>query len=374
MILAVLGIAIIVLGYVLRAIFMPLLVAVLLAYILNPILTALEARRVPRMASIVGVYVVLTGFLAILVFWAIPAGASEVSAFLQEVQKDDSKARKLAGLAEQRLRAWMKIEDKDPFWSGVLDRIKGKEGDVAQAGYTVARKVLEFATASIGGFVTVLSFVALVPVYLFFLLRNMNPWWERFKHTIPRAYRDPTLRTLGRIHHANAKFFRGQLTISLIDGFIVFVALWIFGVKLPLLFGVLYAALSLLPFVGVVLGFAVTELFVLADTGQFGTIFLLVACLYVCIPILEAAVLQPLILGKETGLHPIAIILTLLICGNLFGFFGMLIAIPLAATVKILLEDYLWPMFEDVADLTRVHTRPATARVGEPPPPPAGLA
>jgi predicted PurR-regulated permease PerM len=82
--------------------------------------------------------------------------------------------------------------------------------------------------------------------------------------------------------------------------------------------------------------------------------------------VLEAAVFQPLILGKETGLHPIAVILALLSAGQLLGLFGVLLAIPLASTVKILFEDYVVPMFEEVADLTRIRRRPEEAA---PPPP-----
>jgi predicted PurR-regulated permease PerM len=113
-----------------------------------------------------------------------------------------------------------------------------------------------------------------------------------------------------------------------------------------------------IPFLGVVTMFAAVELFVLADTGRFGTQFWLVAGLFGLIQALEAGVFQPLILGKETGLHPLAIIIALLSAGQLLGLFGVLLAIPLASTVKILFEDYVLPMFEEVADLTRIRKRP----------------
>jgi predicted PurR-regulated permease PerM len=114
-----------------------------------------------------------------------------------------------------------------------------------------------------------------------------------------------------------------------------------------------------------VIGFTVTELFVLADTGTIGRTFLLVAGLYAAIQVLEGVLLQPAIMGKETGLHPIGIILALLVCGQLFGVFGMLIAVPIASTAKILFEDYVWPMFSDVADLTRVRSRPSEVNPSE---------
>ena len=220
---------------------------------------------------------------------------------------------------------------------------------------------MSFLTGGISTLFSIVSFLILVPVYLFFLLKNLNPWWERLTHWIPRAYRTQTLSTLGRIHRANMSFFRGQIIISFLEGLIIFVGLSLFKVGYPLLFALLYAVASVIPFLGVITMFVGVELFVLADTGQFGMTFWLVAGLFGLIQVLEAAVFQPLILGKETGLHPMVIILALLSAGQLLGLFGVLLAIPLASTMKILFEDYVRPIFEEVADLTRVRRRPEDA-------------
>jgi predicted PurR-regulated permease PerM len=136
-----------------------------------------------------------------------------------------------------------------------------------------------------------------------------------------------------------------------------------------LLFGLLYAVLSIVPYLGVTVMFATVELYVLADTGQFGSAFWLTAGIFALIQVLESAVLQPMILGKETGLHPILIILALLSASQLLGLFGMLLAIPLASTLKILFEDYVRPLFEDVADLTRIRRKPELEGAAPPAPP-----
>jgi predicted PurR-regulated permease PerM len=357
--LATIAVAAIVFAYFLRAVFMPLIVALLLAYILNPIITALEKRKVPRLVSIIGVYLVLLCALVGLFVWAIPAGATQAREFVRETfTAENAKAQRVILWGDKQLKDWLGAENWDHAVKNLREKMKGHEGELAQAGGAIVAWVIAFMTSSIGGFVAVFSFVALVPVYLFFLLKNMNPWWDKLTHAIPRMYRDPALATLARIHRANASFFRGQITISLIEGVIVFLVLSLLGVKFSLLFGALYAMLSVIPFLGVVIGFTVTELFVLADTGTFGKTFALVAALYLGIQVLEGVLLQPAIMGKETGLHPIAIILALLLCGQLFGIFGMLIAVPIASTVKILLEDYVWPMFREVAELTKVRIRP----------------
>jgi predicted PurR-regulated permease PerM len=346
--------------YLLRAVFLPFLVALLMAYILNPVLNALEARKVPRLASIAGIYVVITGLLAAAVLWAAPATAGEAAAFAKEMAAPESKTRQLADRALGRLQGYLGAENPEQVLKILRARVAGQEKEIVKGAADVLFGALSFTSQALGGFFGIVSFVALIPVYLFFLLKNMNPWWEQVKHVIPRAYRTQLLGTLDRVHRANAAFFRGQLTISAIEGAIVTVCLLAFGVRFALPLGLLYFVLSMVPLVGPALGFVVTELVTVLGAGGFGTQFWLVAGMFLAIQALEGVLLQPLIMGKETGLHPVAIILSLLVCGNVFGFFGMLVAVPLASAAKIVFEDYVWPMFAEVAELTRVIPKPPT--------------
>ncbi|MFN3485449.1 MAG: AI-2E family transporter [Planctomycetota bacterium] len=369
--LAALAIAALALIYALRAVFLPLLVALLLAYILNPLVTALERRNVPRPLSIAAVYALLAGGTALALLWAVPRAVAEGREFLDVTfTSKDARIHRLLPYLER----WFGWENWEQVLEEVRRRIQGHEAELARAGGSILGAVVSFAAGSLRGFLSVVSFVVLVPVYLFFALWRMNEGWERFSRALPEPYRERTLATLGRIHRANAAFFRGQITICAIEGLIVFAGLALIGVKFALLFGALYAVLALVPFVGVTVGFAATSLFVVVDTGGFGRDFFLVTGLFVAIQVLEGAVLQPLILGKETGLHPIAVILALFVFGELFGFLGMLLAIPLASTAKILFEDYVWPAFREVAQTRAVSpsgspappATPATSPPGAP--------
>lgn len=365
-ILSVIAVAVIALTYYLRAVFLPPLVALLLAYVLDPAIAALERRKVPRMASIAGVYVVLLGVMSVIVFWAVPAAFSEASDFVKDTFLGEKpKINLLIAKIRPMLERSVGQEKADELVKSAHDKVDEIKRDLPHLTGRLASETLAFVTGGISTIFSVVSFLVLVPVYLFFLLKNLHPWWDRLTHWLPRAYRNKALDTLGRIHRANMSFFRGQITISLIEGLIMFVALYFFKVGYPLLFGLLYTVASVIPFLGVVTMFGVVELYVLASFG-IGTQFWLVAGLFGLIQVLEAAVFQPLILGKETGLHPIAVILSLLSAAQLLGLFGVLLAIPLASTVKILCEDYVIPMFEEVADLTRIRRKPEEAT---PPPP-----
>lgn len=360
-ILSMIAISVIGLTYYLRAVFLPPLVALLLAYVLDPAIGALERRRVPRMVSIAGVYVVLLGVMAVIVFWAVPAAFTEASDFVKDTfVGENPKINQLIAKIRPMLERSVGTEKADELVKSAHERVAEVKRDLPHLSGRLASEALAFVTGGISTIFSVVSFLVLVPVYLFFLLKNLHPWWDRLTHWFPRAYRNQALTTLGKIHRANMSFFRGQITISLIEGLIMFVGLSFFKVGYPLLFGLLYTVASVIPFLGVVTMFGVVELYVLATFGM-GTQFWLVAGLFGLIQILEAAVFQPLILGKETGLHPIAIIIALLSAGQLLGLFGVLLAIPLASTVKILFEDYFVPLFEEVADLTRIRRKPEQA-------------
>jgi predicted PurR-regulated permease PerM len=155
--------------------------------------------------------------------------------------------------------------------------------------------------------------------------------------------------TLGRVHRANAAFFRGQVTIALIEGTIVFVVLTALGVRFSFLFAAIYAVLALVPYVGIMTTFTITCLFVFVDRGFGGTLYAVMG-LFVFVQILEGFVLQPQILGKETGLHPMTIIVSIFIFGDLFGFFGVLLAVPLASATIIVVQDYLLPLVREVTN------------------------
>jgi predicted PurR-regulated permease PerM len=222
------------------------------------------------------------------------------------------------------------------------------------------------ALSSFRGLLTIISYFVFIPIYMFVLLKNMNQWWEKFQRLIPHSYRDQAIRAMTRIHDANAAFFRGQITIAFIEGAIVFVVLTALKVKLALVFGGMYAVLAMIPYVGVISVFTLTSVFVLADTGGvFDGKFYGVVALFLSIQVLETLVLQPLILGKETGLHPMLIIISLFVFADLFGFLGVLLAVPLASTFLILAQEYLMPILREGerSGETAVHKLP----IGGPP-------
>jgi predicted PurR-regulated permease PerM len=378
----------------LSVVFTPLLIAFLLTYIWNPVVTRLE-RWMPRVAAIAALYVAFFGVLTLLAVFAIPALVRQTVSFVDEGfigerivedrnkngvwdpgepfedanknrKYDPPRFHKFVDWTEERLHDWLGADGWKQAYLKITERLRGRESDILAAVQEAVGTILKGAVSSLKGAFTVLSYFVFIPIYLFFLLKNMNRWWALFQKLIPYSYRDQALRALTRIHEANAAFFRGQITIALLEGCLVFIVLTALGVKMSLFFGLLYGVLAIIPYVGVITVFTLTSIFVLADTGEFGTVFYGVVLLFLSIQVLENLVLQPLILGKQTGLHPMAIIIALFVFADLFGFLGVLLAVPLASMTIILAQEYLMPILlegERSGD-TSIHKLPIG---GEPP-------
>ena len=371
--LLILGIVVVVLLLAVRlsVVFTPLLIAFLLTYIWNPVVTRLE-RWMPRVAAIAVIYVGFFGVLTLIAVFALPALVHEAVTFVDdgfvgeqvlddkngngawdagEPYEDVNGNRKydpprfenLVAWSEARLNDWLGPGGWKQAYRNMTDRLRGRNADLLAALQEAAGSVLKGALSSIKGVFTVVSYLVFTPIYLFFLLKNMNRWWALFQKLIPYSYRDQALRALTRIHEANAAFFRGQIMIAAIEGVIVFSVLTILNVKLSLFIGLLYGTLAIIPYVGVITVFSITSMLVLADSG-FGPTFYCVVALFLFIQVLENLVLQPIILGKETGLHPMAIIIALFVFADLLGFLGVLLAVPLASMTIILAQEYLLPI------------------------------
>ena len=355
----------------LSVVFTPLLIAFLLTYIWNPVVTRLE-RWMPRVAAIAALYVAFFGTVILVAAFALPVLVRQGISFVDEgfigerVLEDRNKNggwdsgepfedadkngrydpprfKKFVDWSEERLHDWLGADGWKQAYTKITERLRGRESDIVAALQEAGGTVLKGAVSSLKGAFTVLSYVVFIPIYLFFLLKNMNRWWALFQKLIPYSYRDQAMRALTRIHEANAAFFRGQIMIAAIEGCLVFTVLTILGVRLSLLFGLMYAVLAIIPYVGVITVFTLTSMFVLADKG-FGGTFYAIVILFLSIQVLENLVLQPLILGKETGLHPMTIIIALFVFADLFGFLGILLAVPLASMTIILAQEYLMPI------------------------------
>jgi predicted PurR-regulated permease PerM len=222
----------------------------------------------------------------------------------------------------------------------------------------IAEKTWELVKQSIGGFLGITGFLlslVMVPIYLFFLLKESPAIERRWREYLP--LRNSPLKTevaavLTQINSYVIAYFRGQLLVCLIDGTLIGIALYFTGLNFAPLIGLLVVILTMIPYIGIILCWIPA---VLIAAGQYGdwTHPLIVTAVFLVVQNLEAIFIAPRIVGSSVGLHPMTVIVSIFVWGLLIGgLLGPILAVPLTATIKVLLARYVWGrrLREKVAD------------------------
>lgn len=371
------------LAYDLRSILNPILLSLFVAYMLSPIVDGLERWHVPRTISILGLYLVMAGTITVVLVFAFPAAFAQAESLFGMVFRGDrfedvngdkiwtpgepltedwngngkydtSFLDRGIALGGDWVRRWnekypeRKI-DSETVYTQLSEWAKGHAGQITETSVDVGGTVARTLKSGLSGIWDLISYVVLVPIYIFFFLLGINRLRDSFFEHLPGRYREDILRVLHRIHAALSAFFRGKLVICFAKGVFTFTGLWLVGVKFSLVFGILQALGSLIPFVPLVVGAVPAEVVVFMDVGMAWWPLLATAGIFFLAEVIEGFVLTPLVLGKETGLHPLVLIVSIMIGGELFGFFGVLLSVPLASIVKILFQEFVLPPLEALA-------------------------
>ncbi len=193
------------------------------------------------------------------------------------------------------------------------------------------------ASASTSSFVLLLTNLALVPVVGFYLLRDWDSLTAKTLKLLPVRFQDQALKLGNECSEVVGAFLRGQLWVMAALGIIYMFGLWIVGLKLALLVGLVAGIASLVPYMGFAVGIVTASI---AGFIQFGTDWHLLAIAFVFMvgQVVESVVLTPILVGDKIGLHPVAVIFAVMAGGQLFGFVGVLLALPVAAVVVVLLR------------------------------------
>jgi predicted PurR-regulated permease PerM len=429
------GLVVFYLAYLAREAVVPLLVALLLAYVLAPLVGLLERRGFSRLTAVTGLFVLFFGVVGTAVVLGVPplldqarelvrAGVGEPVRTLAQPApsslerlversppatldqylraRDEMKAvalegttpgnfeRKMAEIREERGEAAAQ-EFRARHTSWLVGRFKGRlvafedrnhngkfdDGFLFDAALGLARYALEkgggdssLATAiedigmdavpnlaqsvfvyggdvargalgAVGTAFRVLAWLLILPLYTFYFLMRLEDVWQAFRGYLPGSYRDRVVKVLLEIHRMLIGFFRGRLLTMVLKG--VFVSLLLLCVGAPYwpVFGAAAGLLTIVPAVGPLAAAIPSVWLTYAESG--GVTACLAAAVFVAAEVVEGYYLIPRLIGREVGLHPMVVITSIFIGGALLGGFGIVIAIPLAASAKIVWKEFVLP-------------------------------
>lgn len=321
------------LGWLLRAVTVPLLGAYLLCLVLGPLAARLKLRLGRTLSILLALAVLVIG--PVLLLAPTLLDLDDFSRLLPSADEAAALTRRLEARFEE-LRAALP-ESVAASLAPDPERLQaGLESLAAQAA-GLGRATADF----LGGFFGILSSLILLPIFTFFLLQGI-PWEPRLRAELPPEWRASYDRVVPRIVEIMRRYCTARVLVAAAKGAIWFVLLLIGGVPAAYTLALAAGALSLLPVFGPLLAFLGVALISFADAGLGGLAF--VAAAYVVAELIEGYVLMPRLVGRGIGLGDFAVILAVMAGGTLGGIFGMLIAIPLMAIGKVLYTEFARPL------------------------------
>jgi predicted PurR-regulated permease PerM len=315
--------------YLLSPILTPFVAAAILAYICNPLVHKLCGWKIPRTLAVVlmmlGVLLVIAALLLIM----LPLLQKEVGHFMVRLPDwvESAKSHLLP-----LLQRWV---DPELQWDSqaIRDMFISHWNSAGGA----AAKVLPWIGSSGGAIVALFVNLMLIPVAMFYLLRDWNGMVDTLDELLPRHWHRKIREILGEIDQILAEFLRGQLSVMLLMSAYYVVALWLSGLEFALPIGVAAGLLVFVPYLGMVVGLTLATL---AAVMQFPglTDVLWVWGAFAAGQLIEGMLVTPWLVGERVGLHPLVVIFALLAFGQLFGFFGILLALPMSAILLVALR------------------------------------
>lgn len=325
--------------YLLAPVLTPFMAAAILAYIGDPLVDRLELYKLPRTLAVIIVFIVLSiiGVVAILIL--VPMLGRQFATLANKLPA-------YFDVLQNQLIPWINAHLNLNLQFNSDSLKSSLQGHWREAG-SLAKTLAGYITHSGVLLVNWLANLILIPVVTFYLLRDWDILVARIREMLPRKS-EPVISRLARSSdEVLGAFLRGQLLVMLALATVYSVGLWFAGLELALLIGMLAGLVSFVPYLGFIVGITAAGIAALLQFHDTLHLFY-VLIVFAIGQGLEGMVLTPLLVGDRIGLHPVAVIFAVLAGGQLFGFLGVLLALPAAAVIAVILR-YLHERYKDSA-------------------------
>lgn len=306
-------------------IMLPFFFAFFLAFLLEPVVKWFERKGASRIAAVITVFFLLGVFCSVLVV-----------VFLPGLLKDLNKALTKLPVYVSDIQKWYLKLNREYKRFSLPQSIRNIINEALFRGEEFLRLFLLKLASLLLSFFSQILFLLLVPVLAFYFSRDL----ESFRRTgliwSERLFREDQGMIL-EVIRVVTEYLRAQALSSLVVGLILILGLLFLRIDLAVLIGALAGLFNLIPYFGPVIG-AAPAMFLAAQTSLWKAIY--VAVLFVIVNQLESIVIYPKIIGGKVGLHPLSVILLLLIGGQLFGFIGIIFAVPIGAVLQVIIKHY----------------------------------
>lgn len=316
--------------YLLDAVLMPFIAGMILAYLADPLANRFQRWGMNRPLAVSSVFLVLLIVLVASLLILIPLIVQQLKQLGDAIPGVFDWVENVLAPQVQEWTGYDLATELGNVQETLAENWRDAGGDLAQALGQIGRSGMAF--------VTWVTYVALIPVVTFYLLLDWNRLLTSIGNLIPRQWTDDTFRLARRCDEVLSSFLRGQLLVMMCLGVIYAVGLTLMGLNFGLLIGVVSGLVSIVPFLGFIVGLSIAVVVALFQFGSWWGVVGVITVFSVG-QIAESVVLQPKLLGDKIGLHPVAVIFAVLAGGSLFGLTGVLLALPIAAVILVLLKE-----------------------------------
>ncbi len=322
--------------YLIRSVFIPFLLALILAYFLDPAVDWLEERRLSRTLAVSLVFAAFLAIAGALLGFLVPTVKSELS-FLQKALP--GYVDNLYNLIPSSVLGWFGIAEEQDLQSLINQVLAGARNLSFDLVNQVAVFLSHAFSSTLRFFLALLGYF-IIPIYLFYLLRDFDRMKQALVDLIPYRQRQSTVSVGHEINDVLGGFIRGQLTVCMLLAVFYSIGLLIIGIDMPFVIGIMSGVAFIIPYLGTLIGIVVAGTMAIVKFHDLLHPALVIG-LFGLVQGLEGTVITPRIVGDRVGLHPLGTIIAVLVGGELFGFLGLLLAVPVAASLNVLFKHAL---------------------------------
>ena len=317
--------------YLVRAILPPFIIAFAIAWLLNPLLDHLYERKVPRLLAVSAVYLVFLGLFVVGLIFLVPAIIEQAKQLGQDLPDYAQRARIYVAHLMQSHQALL-VKFKLPT---TLQEVFSKYGDQVSARATLAVQLVgNWLAANLSKAL----WIILIPLVAFYFLVDSDRVKSRSILLIPPQWRDRTTQVLSKVGSVFSSYARGLIIVCLLYGITTTIVLSAFHLRYGIIIGLVSGVLYAVPFLGAIL---ITLLVFVVDLAAhgFGHALFMAGVMIVLNQLIFDMLVTPRVVGRSVGLHPVLSLFALMAGGQLFGLAGMVLAVPIAASIQeVILE------------------------------------
>lgn len=308
---------------------MPLIIAILLYYLLDP-LVSLLSKKMNRIWAVAIVFILIFFIIGLLTAFLIPLLEDQVTNLIETMPVFIENVLSEAQTISQNLPANDFFSQLIEQAQSVADSLFNNFGDILSTGLTNVSGLVSSVT-------NVFFTLAVSPIILFFLLKDEEKIVRGLLYLMPPKWRQGLIHIGTEVNIQVGAYIKGQFTIAVINGVMMYIGFLLIGLNYAGVLGVFGGFMSIIPYIGPTVTFIPALIIAMFDSF---TQVLLLIVVWLVIQFVEGNLIEPNIMGKQLQVHPVTIIITLLVMGDLFGLFGLVFGIPMYAILKVIVTYY----------------------------------